>query len=152
MPVNWSTSANTTFAPVNSAACAVAVWVWAGTITSSPFFKPIAIQAKCKPEVQLETVVENFDLVNSEKKVVGDVKHYKTTSGGNRPSAKFSTLNEYVWLMQLLEQSDGSEWKKLFVIGEDLEMVKQYIKEFEKWLGDIEFYYYSEETGIKKIR
>ena len=95
---------------------------------------------------------KNFDLVNSQKKVVGDVKHYKTTSGGNRPSAKFSTLNEYVWLMQLLEQFDDSKWKKLFVVGEDLEMIKKYITEFEKWLGDIEFYYYSEGTGIKKIR
>jgi len=103
-------------------------------------------------KVNINGKYKNFDLVNSQKKVVGDVKNYKTTAGGNRPSAKFSTLNEYVWLMQLLEQFNGNKWKKLFVIGEDLEMVKKYIREFERWLGDIEFYYYSEETGIKKIR
>jgi len=94
---------------------------------------------------------KNFDLLNEEEKVVGDVKHYKTTSGGNRPSAKFSILNEYVWLMQLLEKFDGHKWRKLFVIGEDLEMVKKYIDEFEKWLGDIEFFFYSENSGLKKI-
>ena len=116
-----------------------------------------AIEEELKMElpggkVNINGKYKNFDLVNSQKKVVGDVKHYKATSGGNRPSATFSILNEYVWLMQLLEQFDGSKWKKLFVIGEDLEMIKKYITEFEKWLGDIEFYYYSEETGIKKIR
>lgn len=103
-------------------------------------------------KININGKFKSFDLVNLENKVVGDVKHYKTTSGGNRPSAKFSTLNEYVWLMQLLEKFDNTKWKKLFVIGEDLEMVKKYIVEFEKWLGDIEFYYYSKESGIKKIR
>lgn len=116
-----------------------------------------AIEQELKIQLQSEKVningkFKNFDLVNLENKIVGDVKHYKTTSGGNRPSAKFSTLNEYVWLMQLLEKFDNTKWKKLFVIGEDLEMIKKYIIEFEKWLGDIEFYYYSEQTGIKKIR
>jgi len=95
---------------------------------------------------------KNFDLVNVENKVVGDVKHYKTTSGGNRPSAKISILNEYVWIMQLLEKFDDTKWRKLFVVGEDMEMIKKYITEFDKWLGDVEFYYYSENTGIKKIR
>lgn len=103
-------------------------------------------------KVNINGKFKNFDLVNIENKVVGDVKHYRTTSGGNRPSAKFSTLNEYVWLMQLLENFDNTKWKKLFVVGEDMEMIKKYIGEFEKWLGDIEFYYYSENTGIKRIR
>lgn len=103
-------------------------------------------------KVNINGKFKNFDLVNLKNKVVGDVKHYKTTAGGNRPSAKFSTLNEYVWLMQLLEKFDNTKWRKLFVVGEDLEMIKKYIIEFEKWLGDIEFYYYSEQTGIKKIR
>ena len=48
-----------------------------------------------KREVNINGKYKNLDLVNSQKKVVGDVKNYKTTAGGNRPSAKFSTLNEY---------------------------------------------------------
>lgn len=105
-----------------------------------------------KGKVNINGKFKNFDLVNVEKKVVGDVKHYKTTSGGNRPSAKFSTLNEYVWLMQLLEKFDNAKWRKLLVIGEDMVMIKKYIIEFDKWLGDIEFYYYSQCIGIKRIR
>jgi len=103
-------------------------------------------------KVNINGKFKNFDLVNVENKVVGDVKHYKTTSGGNRPSAKISILNEYVWIMQLLEKFDNTKWRKLFVVGEDMDMIKKYIIEFDKWLGDIEFYYYSENTGIKKIR
>ncbi len=103
-------------------------------------------------KVNINGKQKNFDLINNEKRIVGDVKHYKTTSGGNRPSAKFSTLNEYVWIMQLLEKYDNTKWKKLFVIGEDLEMAKKYINEFNSWLSDIEFYFFSKETGLKKIR
>ena len=103
-------------------------------------------------KVRINGKFKNFDLVNFQNSVVGDVKYYKTTSGGNRPSAKFSILNEYAWQMQLLEKFDDKKWRKLFVIGEDLKMVNQYIHEFECWLDDIEFYYYSEEKGIQKIR
>ena len=74
-------------------------------------------------KVAINGKFKNFDLVNLENKVVGDVKHYKMTSGGNRPSAKFSTLNEYVWLMQLLEKFENTKWKKLFVIGEDSDLL-----------------------------
>jgi len=104
--------------------------------------KKVAINGKYK----------NFDLVNLENKIIGDVKHYKTTSGGNRPSAKFSTINEYVWLMQMLEKFDGKKWRKLFVVGEDLKMLNAYVNEFDNWLDDIEFYYFSVKTGIRKIR
>ena len=45
---------------------------------------------------------KNFDLVNENKRIVGDVKHYSMTKGGNIPSAKFSTLNEYAWLIRLI--------------------------------------------------
>ncbi len=95
---------------------------------------------------------KNFDLINLEHKIVGDIKHYTMTSGGNRPSAKFSVLNEYVWLMGLLEKYDNKPWKKLFVIGEDRRMADLYIREFDRWLDDIEFYFYSEKTGVVKIR
>ena len=96
--------------------------------------------------------IKNFDLVNQDKRIVGDIKNYKITEGGNRPSAKFSILNEYAWLMQLLEKYDGHKWKKLFVIGEDIEMVKHYVKEFDKWLEDIEVYFFSSSFGLKKMR
>ena len=56
-------SQNTAFAPVYSIACAVAVCVIAGTIISSPCLNPAAIQDKCSPAVQLETVKAYLELV-----------------------------------------------------------------------------------------
>lgn len=96
---------------------------------------------------------KSFDILNKGKKIVGDVKNYRTTESGNRPSCKFSTLNEYCWLIELVEKfSNSGKWRKLFVIGEDKDMLLQYIKEFKPWLDDIEFYYFSYEEGINKIR
>jgi len=95
---------------------------------------------------------KKFDLVNKEKCIVGDVKNYRLTKSGNNPSAKFSILNEYVWLMQLLEKHSGKKWTKLFVIGEDYEMVKKYIQIYDAWLDDVEIYFFSRESGLKKVR
>lgn len=72
------------------------------------------------------------------------------TKSGLNPSAKFSAINEYVWEMQLLEKYSNKKWKKILVIGEDLEMVKKYVKTFDSWLDDIQIYFYSK-ANLKKI-
>lgn len=95
---------------------------------------------------------KKFDLVNEDRKIVGDIKYYSMTKGGNTPSAKFSTLNEYAWLMQRLEISTKHKWKKIFVIGTNEDIIKKYIKIYEKWLDDIEIYYCSENGRIKKFK
>lgn len=96
---------------------------------------------------------KSFDIVNKSQTIVGDVKNYKTTSSGNRPSAKFSVLNEYCWLMQMVEKyNPPRNWRKLFVIGEDKDMLRRYVKEFDVWLADIEIYYFSRKSGIEEIR
>lgn len=95
---------------------------------------------------------KNFDLVNKSKRIVGDIKYYSMTKGGNTPSAKFSTLNEYAWLMQRLENSTEYKWKKIFVIGPDLNMIKKYLKTYERWLDDIEIYYCSKSGKIDRMK
>ncbi len=103
-------------------------------------------------KVSIKGKEKSFDILNKDKRIVGDVKNYKTTSGRNRPSAKFSILNEYCWIMKMIENDSSEKWMKLFVIGEDREMLLQYVKEFDAWLDDIEVYYYSYKGGIEKIR
>ena len=41
---------------------------------------------------------KEFDLVNIEKGIVGDVKYFKFK--GSTPSAEFSNISEYIWLME----------------------------------------------------
>ena len=91
---------------------------------------------------------KKFDLVNIQNKVVGDVKHYRNTSGGNNPSAKRSTLNEYIWLLQKMP----SEWKKFIVIGEDLEMARKYVRDYEPWLDGVNIVYYERSGKVIWLR
>ena len=103
-------------------------------------------------KININGKVKDFDLLNIDEKIVGDVKHYKMTSGGNNPSAKFSVLNEYSWLMQKLEQYQKQKWRKIFVIGEDLTVVKKYISTFDAWLDDIEIYFCDADGKLTKMR
>lgn len=103
-------------------------------------------------KININGKVKDFDLLNIDENIVGDVKHYKMTSGGNNPSAKFSVLNEYSWLMQKLEQYQKQKWKKIFVIGEDLTVVKKYISTFDAWLDDIEIYFCDADGKLTKMR
>lgn len=96
---------------------------------------------------------KSFDIVNKAQRIVGDVKNYTMTKSGNIPQAKLSTLNEYVWLMQMVEKYNQSgKWRKMFVIGEDIDVVRKYIEIHDNWLADIEIYYFSYKGGIKKVR
>jgi len=58
------------------------------------------------------------------------------------PSAEFSALYEYVWLMEKLEESSDSN-RKIF---------ERYAKNYHPWLGDVEIYFVSDEGEIQKIR
>lgn len=103
-------------------------------------------------KITINGKAKSFDIVNQDERIVGDVKHYRTTSGGNVPVAKRSTLNEYCWLMQLVEKYDSNKWRKLFVVGEDRGMLLKYVADFDRWLDDIEIYYFSYKDGIERIR
>ena len=105
-----------------------------------------------KDEIDINGKEKSFDIVNRDERIVGDVKNYKTTSGGNRPSAKFSVMNEYCWLMQLVERYSPGRWRKMLVVGEDKPMLEQYKKEYDACLDDIEIYFFSYANGIKRIR
>lgn len=100
-------------------------------------------------EININGKWKRFDIVNKPERIVGDVKHYTITAGGNLPQAKFSTLNEYVWLMQMAERYNPPEgWRKLLVIGEDRKVPEKYAEIYGRWLDGIEIFYFSRETGI----
>lgn len=81
---------------------------------------------------------KSFDMVNLNKRVVGDAKYYRNTKGGNMPAAKRSTANEYVWLLQKLNKNVH----KFLVIGEDRKMAEKYVKDFSPWLEEVEIYFF----------
>lgn len=81
---------------------------------------------------------KSFDLVNLNRRIVGDIKYYRNTKSGKLPSAKRSIANEYVWLLQKLPK----KIRKFIVIGEDKKMVNKYVYDFKPWLDDVSIYFY----------
>lgn len=87
--------------------------------------------------VRINGKAKKFDFVDVKNSIAGDCKHYSFTKTGKRPSAKFSVLNEYVWLLQKL----APHWKKFIVIGNDESLVRKYVQEYSPWLEDVTIYF-----------
>lgn len=98
--------------------------------------------------VDIQGKIKKFDYVNLEKNIVGDSKHYSFTQSGKRPSAKFSTLNEYIWLLQKLPTG----WRKFMVIGEDESLVRKYVNEFAPWLEKVTIFFSDGRTILREIK
>ena len=67
--------------------------------------------------------------------MIGDVKYYKNIQV---PAAKFSTIAEYVWL---LEKTSAN--KKFLVFGNDIEIPRRWLKRYGK-ITQVEFYFYDD--------
>ncbi len=93
---------------------------------------------------------KEFDLVNIEARVVGDIKFYRYS--GATPSAEFSIICEYVWLMEKLEESSSSKWRKIIVGSGNRETFEKYAKNFHPWLGNVEIYFVDNKSKVQKIR
>jgi len=93
---------------------------------------------------------KEFDLVNVEENIVGDVKHY--TFKGSNPAAQFSTISEYVWLMEKLEQSSGKKWRKFIVGLGNRNTFERYAKQYGPWLGDVEIYFIDDNGKLEILR
>jgi len=93
---------------------------------------------------------KEFDLVNIEKAIVGDVKRY--TFRKSTPSAEFSTISEYIWLMEKLEQFTGRKWRKFIVGLGNRSTFETYAKKYGPWIGNVEIYYINENKELIIIR
>ena len=92
---------------------------------------------------------KEFDLVNVEEAIVGDVKRY-TFKG--HPAAEFSAISEYIWLMEKLEQSSGRKWRKFIVGLGNKEVFEKYVKLYNPWLGDTEIYFIDQDKNLEILR
>ena len=78
-------------------------------------------------------VPKKFDLVSADGRYVGDAKWYKNIPV---PAAKWSTISEYVWLLQQVKAE-----KVFIVFGNDVEVVERYLVRFEPLIRPVEFYF-----------
>ncbi len=82
--------------------------------------------------IKIGNMNKNFDIVSEDKTCIGDAKYYKNLKN---PSAKLSTIAEYVWL---LENTHAE--KKFLIFGRDIEVPKRWLKRFGS-LTKVEFYF-----------
>jgi len=103
-----------------------------------------------KAKVNICGKYKEFDIVNIEHKIVGDIKYYKFK--GSTPSAEFSTLSEYVWLMEKLEKCTNTKWRKIIVGAGNKRTFEEYAKRYGPWLEDLEIYFIDENNQVQIIR
>ena len=84
-------------------------------------------------KIKIGNVTKKFDLVSDDYNLIGDVKYYKNISV---PAAKWSTIAEYVWLLE-----KTSAKKKFLVFGKDIQVPERWLKRFGE-LTKVEFYFF----------
>jgi hypothetical protein len=78
-------------------------------------------------------VVKKFDLVSEDADIVGDAKFYKNISV---PAAKWSTIAEYVWLLQHVDAS-----RRFMVFGLDKKVATRWLSRFRPLAVGVDFYF-----------
>lgn len=92
-------------------------------------------------KIKIKRVQKSFDLVSADGKYIGDVKFYKNIK---TPAAKWSTIAEYVWL---LEKTKAEH--KFIVFGQDKDVPIRWLKRFGS-LTNIQFYFFCN-NKLKKL-
>ena len=78
-------------------------------------------------------VLVKFDLVSADGRYVGDAKWFKNIQS---PSAKWSVIAEYVWLLQQTPVE-----KAFLVFGHDVEVPERFLARFSPLVAPVEFYF-----------
>lgn len=84
-------------------------------------------------------VRKKFDLVSTDGKIVGDAKYYKNLP---TPAAKWSTIAEYVWLLQHIDERA----RRFIVFGNDREVPARWLDRFRPLANGVEFWFLAGET------
>jgi hypothetical protein len=79
----------------------------------------------------------SFGLVSGDGSFVGDAKWFKDIAV---PSAKFSVIAEYVWLLQHVEHAQ----RRFLVFGHDRAVPERWLHRFGAMLDGVEFYFLDE--------
>ncbi len=85
-------------------------------------------------EIIVGKTKKKFDLVSEDNQWIGDIKYYKNIQ---TPAAKFSTIAEYVWLLEKVKAKN-----KFIVFGKDREVPERWLSRFGSLVKEVKFYYF----------
>lgn len=94
---------------------------------------------------KVQGVHKQFDLVSDDGQIVGDAKYYTAVRGTGLPPAKFSTIAEYVWLLEKTRAI-----KQFLVFGNDRRVPEWWLDRYGN-LTDVQFYYVSDTGAIAPL-
>ena len=97
------------------------------------------VELSCRPVTLPGGVTKKFDLVTADGRIVGDAKYYKNIAV---PAAKWSTIAEYVWLLQHVPNAE----RRFMVFGLDIAVAARWLSRFRGWCEGVEFYFLDGET------
>jgi hypothetical protein len=97
-----------------------------------------SVDLACRPVALPGGVTKKFDLVSPDGSIVGDAKYYKNIAV---PAAKWSTIAEYVWLLQHVPNAE----RRFIVFGLDALVATRWLARYRGLAEGIDFYFLSEQ-------
>jgi len=102
-----------------------------------------------KQRLEIYGKYKEFDVVNVEHRIVGDVKKFDYE--GDSPSGQMDFMSQHIRLMEKLEESTGKKWKKMIVGLGNRKVFETYARRNNPWLEDVEIYFI-DNGKVEKIR
>ncbi len=110
----------------------------------------LGIPLACKQKLEIYGKEKNFDMVNTEHRIVGDLKRFEHK--GTSPTAQKDNVSAYIWLMEKLEASTGEKWRKIIVGWGYRKFFEDYARNYGSWIGNVEICFIDSEEKVHKIR
>lgn len=89
-------------------------------------------------------IPKRFDMVSSDRQVVGDAKSYALVGGTRRPPAKLATISEYIWLLEKTGAPDT-----FLVFGNDRRVPELWLKDYSPLLSNVAFYFLHNDNRLE---
>lgn len=86
-------------------------------------------------KVKIGEIEKCFDLVSDDANYIGDAKFYKSL---DVPAAKWSTIAEYVWLLQFTKAKS-----RFLIFGRDRSVPQRWLNRHRSLVGDVKFYFFN---------
>lgn len=88
-----------------------------------------------------------FDYVSRDAQVVGDAKYFSMVQGSGVPPAKFSTISEYVWLLEHVEAET-----RFLLFGNDTRVPERWLERYGGLVSGIDFYFLDKAGRLSPLR
>ena len=91
--------------------------------------------------------IKRFDLISTDRTIIGDAKFMTLVGGTRMPPAKFHVIVEHVWL---LEKTPAE--RRFLVFGNQIEVPRQWLQRHSCLVDSVEFFFLHEDDTLETLR